>query len=70
MEELNTAIEAGTSDEVKLWMNWMGVIFYSSILFVFQDAGLTEWNPSLGVATGLSFVSTLCHTHHHLHFMT
>ena len=37
MEELNTAIEAGTSDGVKLWRNWMGVIFYPSILFVWKS---------------------------------
>ncbi|NNC97017.1 MAG: hypothetical protein HKN88_02980 [Gammaproteobacteria bacterium] len=36
MEELNAAMEAGTSDAVKIWMNWMGIVFIASLIFVWK----------------------------------
>lgn len=51
MEELNAAIEAGTSDAVKIWMNWMGAIFYSSVLFVWKS-----WSARFAL---LSFLLTM-----------
>lgn len=36
MDELNAAMEAGTSDAVKMWMNWMGIVFIASLLFVWK----------------------------------
>ncbi len=34
MENLNAAMQAGTSELVQMWMNWMMLVFASSILFV------------------------------------
>jgi len=36
MEELNAAMDVGTSRAVKIWMNWMGIIFLSSLIFVWK----------------------------------
>ncbi len=36
MEEMEAAINAATSDVVKLWMNWMMIIFLSSLIFVYR----------------------------------
>lgn len=41
MEEMEAAINAATSPEVKIWMNWMLVIFLSSIFFVWKHR--TAW---------------------------
>ncbi|MCG8325645.1 MAG: hypothetical protein MI673_09015 [Thiotrichales bacterium] len=37
MEEMNAAIEAVSSPAVKIWMNWMMVIFLASLLFVWKQ---------------------------------
>jgi len=36
MEEMEAAINAGTSDAVKIWMNWMVIIFLASLIFVYK----------------------------------
>lgn len=36
MDEMEVAINAVSSDNVKLWMNWMGIIFISSIIFTYK----------------------------------
>lgn len=36
MDDFSAAIEAGTSETVKLWMNWMTVIFFAAVLFVWK----------------------------------
>ena len=36
MEAFNAAMEAGTSDAVKLWMNWMSIVFLASLIFVWK----------------------------------
>ena len=36
MEEMEAAINAGTSDIVKIWMNWMMIIFLASLIFVYK----------------------------------
>ena len=41
MEEMEAAINAATSPEVKIWMNWMMAIFLSSIFFVWKHK--TAW---------------------------
>ena len=37
MEELDAAMKAGTSLAVQYWMNWMLLIFASSLFFVWKD---------------------------------
>ncbi len=41
MEEMDAAINAASSPAVKIWMNWMLVIFLSSIIFVWRHK--TAW---------------------------
>ena len=41
MEEMDAAINAATSPAVKIWMNWMLVIFASSFFFVWKHK--TAW---------------------------
>ena len=41
MEEMDAAINAATSPAVKIWMNWMLVIFLFSIIFVWRHK--TAW---------------------------
>ena len=41
MEEMEAAINAATSPAVKIWMNWMLIIFVSSIVFVWKHK--TAW---------------------------
>jgi len=41
MEEMDAAINAASSPAVKIWMNWMLVIFLSSIIFVWKHK--TAW---------------------------
>ena len=36
MEEMETAIDAATSDVTKIWMDWMMIIFLSSLIFVYR----------------------------------
>ena len=36
MEEMEAAINATSSDIVKMWMNWMMIIFLSSLIFVYK----------------------------------
>ena len=36
MEELDAAMKAGTSQAVQYWMNWMLVVFASSLFFVWK----------------------------------
>ncbi len=36
MEEMDAAINAATSPAVKIWMNWMIVIFLASLCFVWK----------------------------------
>ena len=36
MEEMNAAIEAVSTPVVKIWLIWMGVIFISSLAFVYN----------------------------------
>ena len=36
MEEMEAAINAATSPAVKIWMNWMLVIFLASIIFIYK----------------------------------
>lgn len=36
MDEMEIAINATTSDAVKIWMNWMMVIFLLSIIFTYK----------------------------------
>lgn len=38
-QEMSRALESETSDVVSLWMNWMGLIFVLSILFVWRHVG-------------------------------
>ncbi len=37
--ELSTALETETTPMVQLWMNWMGLIFIASVLFVWKHTG-------------------------------
>ena len=37
MEEMEIAINATTSDVVKIWMNWMIIVFLSSIFFTYKQ---------------------------------
>lgn len=41
MEEMEAAINAATSPAVKMWMNWMLLIFLASLLFVWKHK--TAW---------------------------
>jgi len=41
MEEMDAAINAASSPAVKIWMNWMLIIFLSSIIFVWKHK--TAW---------------------------
>ena len=41
MEEMGVAINAATSPDVKIWMNWMLAIFATSLLFVWKHK--TAW---------------------------
>lgn len=41
MEEMEVAINAASSPAVKIWMNWMLVIFLTSIVFVWRHK--TAW---------------------------
>ncbi len=34
IQDIMAAMEVGTSGAVKLWMNWMGLIFIAALLFV------------------------------------
>lgn len=36
MDAFNAAMEAGTSDAVKHWMNWMSLVFLASLIFVWK----------------------------------
>ncbi len=36
MEEMEAAIDAATSDVTKIWMDWMMIIFLSSLIFVYR----------------------------------
>ena len=36
MEEMEAAINTATSDAVKIWMDWMMIIFLSSLIFVYK----------------------------------
>jgi hypothetical protein len=36
MEEMEAAINASTSDVTKIWMDWMMIIFLSSLIFVYR----------------------------------
>jgi hypothetical protein len=36
MEEMEAAINAATSDVTKIWMDWMMIIFLSSLIFVYK----------------------------------
>jgi hypothetical protein len=36
MEEMEAAINAATSDVTKIWMDWMMIIFLSSLIFVYR----------------------------------
>lgn len=36
MEEFNAAMMAGTSETVKVWMNWMSTVFLASLIFVWK----------------------------------
>ena len=36
MEEMEAAINATTSDATKIWMNWMMIILFSSLIFVYR----------------------------------
>ncbi len=38
MEEMEAAINATTSDAVKIWMNWMMIILLLSLIFVYRHA--------------------------------
>lgn len=35
-QEMQQAIEMGSSPAVQLWINWMGIVFMASILFVWK----------------------------------
>jgi hypothetical protein len=37
MQELDAAIQAGTSDVVKVWLNWMFLMFALSLIFVWKN---------------------------------
>jgi len=41
MEEMEAAINAASPPAVKIWMNWMLIIFFSSIVFVWKHK--TAW---------------------------
>ncbi len=36
LQAINAAMEIGTTTPVKIWMNWMGLMFLSSIFFVWK----------------------------------
>ena len=36
LAEFNNAMMAGTSPEVQIWMNWMGLVFMASIIFIWK----------------------------------
>jgi hypothetical protein len=36
LHEMSGAMETGVSPAVAIWMNWMGLIFFASILFVWK----------------------------------
>ncbi|MEO9968763.1 MAG: hypothetical protein ABJG15_02865 [Hyphomonadaceae bacterium] len=35
-EELQAAMDAGTTEAVRMWMNWMGLVFLASVAFVWK----------------------------------
>ena len=56
MEEMEVAINATTSDVVKIWMNWMIIIFLSSIFFTYKHVSARFIFISLFVAIPISLV--------------
>lgn len=52
MDELQAAMEAGTSPAVQLWMNWMLAIFALSILFVWKHIQ-ARWALGTLILTGI-----------------
>ncbi len=36
LDDINAAMEVGTSDAVKVWMNWMSIVFIASLIFVWK----------------------------------
>lgn len=52
MEEINAALKAGTSPGVQLWMNWMGIIFLLSLIFVWKFKP-ARWAFAAIVGTGI-----------------
>lgn len=51
MDAMNAAMEAGTSDAVKLWMNWMMLVFAASLIFMWKFKP-ARWVFAAFLATG------------------
>lgn len=51
MDAMSAAMEAGTSDAVKLWMNWMMLVFAASLIFVWKFKP-ARWVLAAFIATG------------------
>lgn len=56
MEEMEIAINATTSDVVKIWMNWMMIIFLSSIFFTYRHVSARFIFISLFVGIPIALV--------------
>jgi len=56
MEEMEIAINATTSDVVKIWMNWMMIIFLSSIFFTYKHVSARFIFISLFIAFPIALI--------------
>ena len=56
MEEMEIAINATTSDVVKIWMNWMMIIFLSSLIFAYKHVSARFIFISLFVAMPIAIL--------------
>ncbi len=56
MDEMEIAINATTSDVVKIWMNWMMIIFLSSIFFAYKHVSARFIFISLFVTMPIALV--------------
>lgn len=56
LQDINAAMETGTTALVKVWMNWMGLIFMASIFFVWK-----HWPARIAflalIATGFAVIN-------------
>ncbi len=52
MEDLIEALNADTSDTVKIWMNWMMLVFLASIIYIWKFAA-ARWSLFAFISTGV-----------------